>query len=157
MIELVRLQLADVATAEALLELQRRAYRVEADLIGSDDIPPLHETLDQLQTCGETFLGALVEGEIAGVVSWRLRDRTIDIHRLVVDPRRFRHGLGVTLVRAALTAEPRAERAIVQTGAKNVPAKALYRREGFEQIDEVQVGADLRVARFVKRLGPVSE
>ena len=101
--KLSRLDLDDLETASALLELQRRAYRVEADLIGFDGIPPLHETLAELQQCGETFLGAMLdEGKLAGAVSWRFSERTIDIHRLVVDPDAFRRGTGSLLVRAAL-------------------------------------------------------
>lgn len=149
----MRLDLSEQATAEALLSLQRRAYAVEAELIGSDAIPPLRETLAELQTCGETFLGALVDGELAGAISWRFEDGTLDIHRLVVDPRRSRQGLGRALVRAALAAESEAVRAIVQTGADNAPARALYLREGFEHVDDVEVAGGLRVSRFGRKLG----
>lgn len=151
--ELRRLDIGDGATATELLELQRRAYRVEAELIGSDGIPPLTETLDELQASGETFLGAFAEGDLAGAISWRLDGDTLDLHRLVVDPGRFRGGIGTALVRAALEAEPDARRVIVQTGAANEPAKRLYFREGFTELDEVQVAPSLRVTRFAKELG----
>ena len=39
------LDLADPATAADVLRVQRAAYRVEAELIGFDGIPPLHEPL----------------------------------------------------------------------------------------------------------------
>jgi ribosomal protein S18 acetylase RimI-like enzyme len=156
-VQLRRLDVSDRAVAAALLELQRRAYRIEAELIGSDRIPPLRETLEELQAAGETFLGAYVEGQLAGAVSWRLDGETLDLHRLVVDPVRFRGGIGSALVRAALAAEPEARRAIVQTGAGNHPAKRLYRREGFEELDEVEVAPGLRVTRFRKELtGPAT-
>jgi len=151
-VELVRLDLSDDGLAISLLALQRRAYEVEASLIGSRDIPPLQETLAELQGCGETFLGALVDGVIAGAISYRILGETMDIHRLVVDPLRFRAGIGTALVRAAIAAEPSASYAIVQTGADNAPAKALYLREGFERTDEVEVAPELRVARFSRRL-----
>ena len=150
--ELVHLDLSDTEIATALLALQRQAYEVEAGLIGSNDIPPLHETLQALQSCGETFLGVLLEGSIVGAISWRVFDETIDLHRLIVDPLHFRRRIGVTLVRAALAAEPSVTRATVQTGADNEPAKALYLREGFELSDEVEIVPGLRVARFSKRL-----
>ena len=150
--ELRRLDIDDRTAATELLELQRRAYRIEADLIGSDGIPPLTETLEELQASGETFLGAFAGGELAGAVSWCLDGDTLDLHRLVVDPGRFRGGIGTALVRAALEAEPAAGRVIVQTGAANEPAKRLYLREGFEELDEVEVAPDLRVTRFAKKL-----
>ncbi len=37
------------ADAQAILELQRLAYRSEAELHGDDTLPPLTETLDQIR------------------------------------------------------------------------------------------------------------
>jgi hypothetical protein len=85
-VELRALDLADPALAGETLALQRRAYRVEADLIGDDRIPPLHETLDELQRCGETVLGVFVGGRLAGFVSWKRDGHLLDLHRLAVDP-----------------------------------------------------------------------
>jgi GNAT superfamily N-acetyltransferase len=151
MIDLVRLDITERGAAQAVLQLQRRAYRIESDLIGSEEIPPLRETLDELQSCGEEFLGALVDGLLAGAISWRFSDGTIDIHRLVVEPRWHRRGIGTALVRRVLQMEPAAERAIVQTGAENYPAAALYLREGFALVEEANL-AGLRVSRFAKNL-----
>jgi ribosomal protein S18 acetylase RimI-like enzyme len=151
MSELVPLDITNRATARAVLQLQQLAYRVEAELIGSDGIPPLWEKLEELRTCGEEFLGAHVKGHLVGAISWRFSADTVDIHRLVVHPAHFRHGIATSLVRGALESEPTAKRAIAQTGAQNAPAAALYLREGFEQIEELELGG-LRVSRFVKRL-----
>ena len=151
-LEVVRVDQSDTVVATALLELQRRAYEVEAGLIGSRDIPPLTETPEELQASSETFLAGFVEGRIVGAVSYRLLGDTLDVHRLVVDPAHFRRGIGTTLVRAVLAVEPSARQAIVQTGADNDPARSLYLREGFEQTDELEVAPGLRVARFCKRL-----
>jgi GNAT superfamily N-acetyltransferase len=151
-LQLRPLDVSDPVVAAELLELQRRAYRIEAGLIGSEEIPPLRESLEELQRCGETFLGGFVGGRLAGSVSWKLDGEAIDLHRLVVDPPHFRQGVGVALVRAALAANRGAKRAIVQTGALNEPAKALYLREGFRLIDYVEPLPGLRVARFSKEL-----
>ena len=151
-LEVVRVDHSDAGVATALLELQRQAYEVEAALIGSRNIPPLTEALEELQGSRETFLVVFVEGSIVGAVSYRLLRDTIDIHRLAVDPTCFRGGIGTALVRAALSAEPSARHAIVQTGADNEPARSLYLREGFEQTDELEVAPGLRVARFCKLL-----
>jgi len=151
-VELVRLDLSDASTAVELLELQRRAYRVEADLIGSDEIPPLRETLAELQSCGETFLGARADGVLIAAISWRCDGETIDLHRLVVHPAHFRTGLGSALVREALATEPRARHAVVQTGAANDPAIALYRREGFVATGVLEPLPGVHVTRFTKHL-----
>jgi ribosomal protein S18 acetylase RimI-like enzyme len=151
--ELRSLDLADVEIAREVLELQRRSYAVEARLIGSDRIPPLHESLEDLQACGETFLGAYVDGRLVAVVSWKFDGETIDLHRLAVCPRLFRRGIGTALVRAALRSEPAARRAIAQTGAANDPAKNLYRREGFVDLGDSEVLPGLWISRFERKLG----
>jgi ribosomal protein S18 acetylase RimI-like enzyme len=152
---LERLDLTKRDVASSVLELQRRAYRMEAELIGSDQIPPLRETLEELQASRETFLGAYVDRTLSGAISWRVTSGVLDLHRLVVDPTRLRAGIGTALVRAALAAEPEARRAIVQTGASNEPAKRLYRREGFVEIGDVEVLPGLWVTRFDKLLDDV--
>ena len=137
------------------MALQRRAYRIEAELIGSDGIPPLHETLEELLACGETFLGARLEGALAGFVSWKVDGGTLDLHRLAVDPRFFRRGVGRALVRAAEAAEA-ASRVVVQTGTANEPAKTLYRSEGFAELGEREPAPGIRVTLFEKRRGPAT-
>ena len=148
------IDVGDPVVATDVLALQRRSYRVEAEAIGFDAIPPLVESLEQLQACCEHFLGAFVEDRLAGIVSWKLVGETLDLHRLAVDPAFFRRGIGAALVRAALAAEPHATRAIVQTGAANEAAKLLYRREGFADAGEREVAPGLRVALFERSLRP---
>jgi ribosomal protein S18 acetylase RimI-like enzyme len=148
----LELDVRDEAVAAEILKLQRAAYRHEAELIGSDAIPPLRETLEELQASGERFLGAFVDEQLAGVVSWKLDGGVLDIHRLAVAPAVFRRGIGTALVRAVLGAEPSAARAVVQTGALNAPAKALYAREGFREAGEREVAPGLRVTLFERGL-----
>jgi ribosomal protein S18 acetylase RimI-like enzyme len=151
--EILPFDLTSASDAAELLALQRRAYRVEAALIGSEKIPPLRETLAQLQSCGETFLVARVDGALAAAISWRYADDVLDVHRLFVDPCHFRRGLASALLRSATQAEPAARRVIVQTGAANAPAVRFYEREGFVRAGEVEPLPGLRVARFTKQLG----
>ncbi len=58
----VLLDLADEAIARSVLELQRESYAVEAGLIGSEGIPQLTETLEELQSAGLDWLGTFDEG-----------------------------------------------------------------------------------------------
>lgn len=151
--EIRPLDLDDPGTARAVLALQRRAYRVEAEMVGSDAIPPLHESLDELRRSGERFAGAFVEERLTGVVSWKLVGETLDLHRLAVDPNAFRRGLGRALVLAALAAEPGATRAVVQTGSRNEPACRLYRSLEFAPTGEREVAPGLVISLFERSLG----
>jgi hypothetical protein len=86
-----RLDLSDPGTLRRLRDLQRASYTLEAELIGFDGIPALHESLEELRDCGESFLGLDDETGLAGAVSWvRLQDGTLDICRLMVHPRAHR-------------------------------------------------------------------
>jgi len=147
MAEIGPLDHRDPATARALLELQRAAYRLEAELIGSGAIPPLHETLAELVAVDEIFLGARIDRALAGAISWKVVDATLDVHRLIVSPASQRNGLGRRLLRSVLDAHAELP-AIVQTGADNHPARALYASEGFAVVDEIEPAPGLRVVRL---------
>jgi ribosomal protein S18 acetylase RimI-like enzyme len=146
-----RLDLSDAKTLGQVWELQRTAYAVEAELIGSDRIPPLHESLDQLRSCGESFLGVYDESDLAGAVSWtRLDYGTLDICRLVVHPRMHRRGIATSLLDALAALEP-AERTVVSTGAGNTPALTLYRHRGFIPTGEQETTPGVTVTLLTRR------
>jgi ribosomal protein S18 acetylase RimI-like enzyme len=130
------LDLADDATAAALVTLQRASYALEARLIGAASLPPMHESEEQLRASGETFLGALRTGRLLGAVSYKREGDTVDIHRLVVDPAALRRGIATELLDALEAREAGAARWVVGTGAANAPARALYERRGFAPVEE---------------------
>jgi ribosomal protein S18 acetylase RimI-like enzyme len=139
------LDLSDPATAGEVLELQRAAYRIEAQLIGFDGMPPLHETLEELVACGETFLGCRLDGRLVGAVSYRRAGDLVDVHRLVVAPAAFRCGIGSALVRQLELAERGVSRIVVQTGSRNEPALALYAGLGFSAVGSREVAPGIEV------------
>ena len=117
-----------------MVEIQRAAYAIEATIIGDDVIPPLHETLAELQAAPLTFLGASCDHVLAGVLGYR-RDRdTVDIDRLAVDPAFFRRGLATKLLRELFVRERDATRFTASTGFGNQPAIDLYERFEFHRV-----------------------
>ena len=144
----VPLDLADDATAREVLALQRDAYAVEAALLGSDGIPALTETLDELRAAPEEWLGVSDDGGLTGAVSWReLGDGTIDIHRLVVAPRAFRRGVASALLDELDRRFPDRPM-VVSTGRANEPALTLYARRGFTILREREVVPGLVIAEL---------
>ena len=128
------LDLSDDTVLHELWTVQRLAYAVEAELIGFDGIPPLHETPEELRASDEIFLGLYDEDGLAGAVSYRLDGSTVDICRLVVHPRAHRRGIATKLL-DALPDGPQT----VSTGTKNDPALRLYRKRGFVETGEREV------------------
>ncbi len=139
------LDLSDDAVLRELWTVQRLSYAVEAELIGFDGIPPLHETLDELRTSDETFLGVYDEEGLVGAVSYQLDGSTVDICRLVVHPRAFRRGIASTLL-DALPGGPQT----VSTGTKNEPALRLYRKRGFVETGEREVGPGVSITDLAR-------
>ncbi|WP_235927923.1 GNAT family N-acetyltransferase [Goekera deserti] len=136
----------DADLAGELLALQRAAYTVEARLIGDDRIPPLHEDLDGLRTAPLSWIGAFLDGRLAGALAWSAAAGELDVERLVVAPDRHRRGLGRALVGMALSrAEGR--RTVVSTGRGNAPARRLYESLGFVRRGDVEVLPGLWVSR----------
>ena len=147
-----RLHLQDIHQARQLLEVQRAAYLVEAELIGSFDIPPLHEDLESLQQSGETFYGYWVEEALSGAISYKRMHHILDIYRLVVHPAYFRRGIGKALVQFVERVEDGIEIITVSTGAKNVPAKRLYSQLGFVEKRDEEVLPGLLIRHFEKNI-----
>ncbi|MBA2693059.1 MAG: GNAT family N-acetyltransferase [Rubrobacter sp.] len=135
--------------ARAVFELQRRSYAVEAEIIGSRELPPLHETLEDLRSSGEDFHGCFIEGTLAGAISTKKSGDILDIHRLFVGLEYFRRGIASSMLRHVEGAEEW-EKITVSTGAENAPAKGLYLSRGFVEVGEDEVVPGLFVARFEK-------
>jgi ribosomal protein S18 acetylase RimI-like enzyme len=139
---------SDVAVARRVLQIQRAAYAVEAGLVGFDAIPPLRESLDELQSQPLIFLGVSCERTLAGVVGYLRHGDTVDIDRLMVDPAFFRRGLASKLLRELLVRERTARRFTVSTGLGNQPALELYERFGFDVVGGEEPVPGVRIVRL---------
>lgn len=148
-LDLTPLDLAVPAVARRVLAIQRAAYRVEAVIIGDDRIPPLQEPIAALVASSESFIGAHVDDILAGVVSYRVVDGVLDVHRLAVDPAFARRGLGRALLRHVLDGPGAGSRAVVvATGALNAPARSLYGSLGFAVVGEHEPAPGLRIVQL---------
>lgn len=137
----------DPQLAAELLALQRAAYAVEAELLGSDRIPPLHEGLDELRAVPLRWLGAVDGSGLVGAVAWSVAPEGIDLARLVIAPRAFRRGLGRRLVAAVQDRAAPGERVTVATGRVNAPARRLYEGLGFVAVQHREVEPGLWITR----------
>lgn len=136
---------ADVGVAERIVEIQRAAYAVEAQLIGFDGIPQLAESAVQVRSDDSLEWRGAFDGDLlVGVIAWVEAHGQIDIDRLAVDPSAARQGHGRQLVQSVPEGRP----TIVSTGAENVPAVTLYTSMGFEHVGQTEVAPGVFLAHL---------
>ena len=126
--------------------MQRSAYEVEAALIGTDAIPPLKESLADLQQLRLHVVGVLVDDRIVAFVGYKRAWRTVDINRLVVLSTHFRRGYARRLLEYLHEAEPGAKFK-VSTASANQPAIELYLALGYRPSREIEKDG-VRITRF---------
>lgn len=134
--------------ATAVLRLQRRAYAVEAALIGDDRIPALHESLVDLLAADLHWVLAFDGDRIVAALGYAMPGESVMIDRLVVDPDHHRRGIGARLVRGVLDLRPEVQ---VSTGRDNHPARALYSSLGFVHERDREVVHGLWVSDYRRR------
>lgn len=133
----------DRLSAEKILAVQRSAYAVEAELIGDDRIPLLHESVDDLCAAQVHWLVARDLDEILGAAAWS----GSKIDRLVVAPHAHRQGIGRALVEVMLNSIA-GQQLRVATGRDNGPARRLYESLGFAHTENQEVLPGLWLARY---------
>jgi ribosomal protein S18 acetylase RimI-like enzyme len=138
--------------AQQVLAVQRPSYQSESELIEYPNLPPLLETVADLQNSDETFVGYWVDGQLAGVLSYEQRDEGIHIDRLVVHPDYFRRGIGRALLQWLETAVSSSPHITVSTAAKNQPAIQLYQSQGYTIVQYTALPDGLELALLRKEM-----
>ena len=124
---------AGVEDAAVILDLQKRAYQSEAEIYGEYTIPPLTQTLEQLEADFESqsFLKATLDGQIVGSVRAMLAGDSCLTGRLIVAPAFQNRGIGTRLLKEIEQLFPGAKRFELFTGERSERNLYLYRREGY--------------------------
>ena len=127
------IELASIEDAEEILELQKLAYKSEAEIIGDFTIPPLLQTIDEIRSefNYQIFLKVSVDNKIIGSVRCYLKKRTCYIGKLIVHPDCQNHGIGTRLLAAAEKQFSTAERFELFTSCKSVKNLHIYEKCGY--------------------------
>jgi len=146
-----KIDITNPELSKEVLDIQIPSYKREAEIIDFYDIPPLKDTVQSLQQCGETFFGYYLNRELCGVISIKVDDRVIDIHRLMVHPRHFRKGIAKMLLSFIEVEMENFEAIIVSTATKNEPAVAFYLKNGFLKTEVTRKTEHLSLTSFKKK------
>ena len=121
--------------AEIILNLQKIAYQSEARRYNDGTLPPLVQTLNEIQTDfkKQVVLKAVLAGKIIGSVRAYEENGTCFIGRLIVDPEYQSRGIGTELMHHIEGRFREADRFELFTGHESKEALHLYHKLGYTE------------------------
>ena len=136
-----------------ILQLQYLAYQSEAKLLNNPNIPPLKQTLPEVEA--EFDKGVILklpsdDGTIIGSVRAWLENGTVYVGKLMVHPDFQRRGLGSKLLLAVENVYP-GQRYELFTSTMSAGNIALYQRNGYQIFNEKQINEHLRFVYLEKK------
>ena len=127
------------------------SYKVEAELLGASNFPPLSRPLDAFYNCPNDFVGYFVELKLVAVVEMKHEAAHMHIQSLVVDPNYFRRGIASKLIDFVLN-HYEVNMFTVETGKDNGPARKLYEGFGFELQKTYTAAENILKVRYQRKL-----
>ncbi|RJR38429.1 MAG: GNAT family N-acetyltransferase [Deltaproteobacteria bacterium] len=139
--------------AREILELQKLAYQSEAAIYQDYTIPPLTQTLPEIEAemQNQVFLKAMADGHIVGSVRAYQQQETCYIGRLIVHPAYQNRGLGRELMGEIEKSFPQARRFELFTGHRSERNLYLYEKLGYQRISRETVSEKLTLIFLEKR------
>jgi len=147
---------ARLEDAPAMHALQRRAFEAEALACGSREIPPLQETLGDIEAHirAATVLKAMEGDRLVGAIRGVVQGDTCVVRVLVVEADQRGRGLGARLLAAIEAAHPRAARFELTTNMIMPGNVRFYLRHGYVVVEELQHAPTIRLAFMRKTARP---
>lgn len=143
---------AEHSDLPVILKLQYLAYQSEAALFHSQDIPPLKQTLEEVEAEfreGLILKLADAQNSIIGSVRAREQDGTVYIGKLMVHPDYRCRGCGTALLRAAEERFP-GRRYELFTSTRSVRNIRLYEEAGYRIFRRETLNAELEFVYMEK-------
>lgn len=139
--------------AGEVLTVQRAAFVSEAAIYGSVDMPPLTQTLPELEAelRSESGFAARIDGRLVGAIRFVERDGMLLIGRIAIAPDMQGEGIGRKLLAAAEEASG-ADVAELFTGSLSEANLRLYEACGYEEHERVPDGDGIAQVFLRKRL-----
>ena len=141
-----------IEDAAEILDLQKLAYQSEAEIYNDFSLPPMTQTLEQIQTDFENqlFLKASIEGRIVGSVRGRLDNETCHIGRLIVHPEFQNRGIGGRLMKEIEDRFSQAARFELFTGHLSERNLRFYGKLGYKEFSAKKITDNLTLVFLEK-------
>lgn len=146
---------ADREDLKEILELQYLAYQSEAALFGNKDIPPLKQTLEEVEE--EYDSGIILKmpdegGKIIGSIRAVEKDGSVYVGKLMVHPDHRRKGYGKSLLTEIEKYFPN-KRYELFTSTRSKDNIRLYESIGYKIFDQKAVDDELIFVYMEKKNG----
>ena len=125
-----KLDNSNAKVANEIFTVFQRSYKIEAQLIGTLDFPPLSRSAKNIEHSTSLFYGFSEKESLAAVIEIVIKGNLLEIDSLTVDPNYFRQGIADKLISYVLN-NINLTRAVVETAVVNIPAINLYKKHGF--------------------------
>ena len=141
------------ADAGEVLTVQRAAFVSEAAIYGSVDMPPLTQTLAELEAelRSESGLTARIDGRLVGAIRFVEKDGLLLVGRIAIAPDMQGEGIGRMLLESAEQSSS-ARIAELFTGSLSEANIRLYESCGYEEHERVPDGDGTEQVFLRKRL-----
>jgi len=144
---------AEFSDLEEILQLQKLAYKSEAELYNDFNIPPLVQTLKEVEEEFENhvFLKVVENEKIIGSVRALLIElKTCYIGKLIVHPDFQNQGIGTNLMMEIENIFNGCERFELITGHKSTKNLKLYEKLGYKEFKTEKLTENLNLAYLEK-------
>ena len=133
---------AKVEDAPIVLQIQKEAYISEAELHNDFNIPPLTQSLAELESefNNKCILKVVLNDQIVGSGQVKLNGSTSHIGRMAVKSNFKGQGIGSKLLSALEQFYPEANRVELFTGINSQANLSMYERRGYQRIKEETLG-----------------
>lgn len=153
--------------AGEVLTVQRAAYLIEAKRYAMWELPPLVETVEEIEhhiSSGMPAVGAWLGHRLVGSVRGKVDGERMEVARLSVAPDMGGRGIGRKLLEAMTALTPDSVEVVwLFTGGESANSLALYESAGFVRVSELQDDFGIRVtlekkvtSRSVRRHGSLA-
>lgn len=138
---------------QEILQLQYLAYQSEAALFGSNDIPPLKQTIDEVieEYHKGVILKLVADNKIIGSIRAWETEGTAHVGKLMVHPD-YRHcGYGTKLLNE-IESYFSQKRFVLFTSTRSINNLRMYQRMGYKEFERKDVTAELEFIYLEKKI-----
>ena len=142
-----RIEQSVIMNAREIRRIFQISYKIEAELLGAKNFPPLQRPIVQFKESSNDFFGYYAEDKLVAVIEMKAEENSMHIQSLVVDPAHFRKGIANGLIEFVFNYYDISQ-FTVETGKDNIPARKLYENFGFRFVQTYTAEEQIKKVRY---------